>query len=121
MVGNGFNEARRYGEAFAFFDRALKVSRENPDAGFPYMAYEGKAQTLAAEGRLAEAREILDYALRHAMQNGKSSHQSQLLIEEGEYALRAGDRYKAIEYLEEAGNVARQHALFRIAAHALFT
>jgi hypothetical protein len=44
MLGNGFNEVRRYGEALAFFDRAIKISGQNPDCGFPYMAYEGKAR-----------------------------------------------------------------------------
>ena len=51
MLGNGFNEVRRYGEALAFFDRAIKISGENPDSGFPYMAYEGKGWTLAGEGK----------------------------------------------------------------------
>ena len=35
MLGNGFNEVRRYGEALAFFERAIKSSRDNPDCGFP--------------------------------------------------------------------------------------
>jgi len=41
MLGNGFNEAKRYAEALAFFERAIKTSESTPDAGFPYMAYEG--------------------------------------------------------------------------------
>ena len=51
MLGNGFNEVRRYGEALAFFDRAIKIAAENPDCGFPYMAYEGKGWALAGEGK----------------------------------------------------------------------
>ena len=82
MLGNGFNEVRRYGEALAFFDRAIKISGEHPDSGFPYMAYEGKGWTLAGEGKLDEAWKALDYALAMARQNEKSGHQSQILIEE---------------------------------------
>src|SRR5262249_18410833 len=40
MLGNGFNEAKRYGEAIAFFEHAIKISAATPDAGFPLMAYE---------------------------------------------------------------------------------
>ena len=55
MLGNGFNEAKRYGEALAFFERAIKTSSSNPDAGFPFMAYEGESQALAAQGKMSEA------------------------------------------------------------------
>src|SRR3984893_15058230 len=120
MLGNGFNEVRRYGEALAFFDRAIKISGENPDSGFPYMAYEGKGWTLAGEGKIDEAWKALDYALAMARQNEKSGHQSQILIEEGELALRTGDKKKAVTYLEEGGSLARQHAFFRMAAQAMF-
>src|SRR5215472_10723039 len=32
MLGNGFNEAKRYGEAIAFFERAIKINATTPDA-----------------------------------------------------------------------------------------
>jgi len=62
MLGNGFNEVRRYGEALAFFD-GHQISGQNPDCGFPNMAYEGKGWTLAGEGQFDEAGRALDYAL----------------------------------------------------------
>lgn len=120
MLGNGFNEVRRYGEALAFFDRAIKISGQNADCGFPYMAYEGKGWTLAGEGQFDEARRALDYALTSARQNEKYGHQSQILVEEGELALRTGNRQQAIEYLEEGGDLGRKHAFFRMAAQAMF-
>lgn len=120
MLGNGFNEVHRYGEALAFFSRAIKIDTQNPDCGFPYMAYEGKAVTLAGEGRIGEAGRVLDYVLNVARQNQKYGHQSQILIEKGEIALRAGNRKQAIQYLEEGGELGRQHAFFRMAALAMF-
>jgi CHAT domain-containing protein len=119
MLGNGFNEVRRYGEALAFFNRAIKISQEYPDSGFPYMAYEGKGVTLAGEGKFEEANRTLEYALTVARQTQKYGHQSQILIEEGEIALRTGNCQKAVDYLEEGGNLARQHAFFRMAAQAM--
>jgi CHAT domain-containing protein len=120
MLGNGFNEVHRYGEALAFFDRAIKISKQNPDCGFPFMAYEGKGWTLAGEGNLEEAGRTLDYALTAARQNEKYGHQSQILIEKGEIALRIGNRQQAIEYLERGGDLGRQHAFLRMAAQAMF-
>jgi CHAT domain-containing protein/Tfp pilus assembly protein PilF len=120
MLGNGYGEVRRYGEALAFFDRAIKMSGQNPDCGFPFMAYEGKGWTLAGEGHLEEAGQALDYALTVARQNELYGHQSQILIEKGEIALRTGNRDQAIEYLEHGGDLGRQHAFFRMAAQAMF-
>lgn len=120
MLGTGFNEVRRYGEALAFFDRAIKISRENPDCGFPYMAYEGKGRTLEGEGKFDDASKALDSALAAARQNEKFGHQSQILVNRGELALRIGDRAGAIAYLEEGGSLARQHAFFRMTAQAMF-
>src|SRR6267378_1038725 len=71
MLGNGFNEAKRYGEALAFFERAIKTSSSNPDAGFPFMAYEGESQALAAQGKMPEAVRKLNRALIIARANRK--------------------------------------------------
>ena len=119
MLGNGFNEVRRYGEALAFFERAIKRSRDNPDCGFPYMAYEGKGWALAGEGKLDEAESVLDYALSTAIQNEKYGHQSQILINKGELALRLGRREDAVKLLERGGDLGRQHTFYRMAAQAM--
>jgi hypothetical protein len=55
MLGNGFNEAKRYGEALAFFERAIKTSRATLDAGFPFMAYEGESAALVNSNSHSEA------------------------------------------------------------------
>ena len=119
MLGNGFNEVRRYGEALAFFERAINRSRDNPDCGFPYMAYEGKGWALAGEGKLDEAESVLDYALSTAIQNEKYGHQSQILINKGELALRLGRREDAVKLLERGGDLGRQHTFYRMAAQAM--
>lgn len=120
MLGNGFNEVRRYGEALAFFDRAIKRTADNPDCGFPYMAYEGKGLAQAGEGKFDEAENTLDFALSTAVQNQKYGHQSQLLIEKGELALQTGHLKEAIQDLERAGDLGREHAFYRMAAQAMF-
>src|SRR5436309_517734 len=75
MLGNGFNEAKRYGEALAFFERAIKTSGATPDAGFPFMAYEGESSALVAQDKVSEAKDKLERALTVARENQKLGHE----------------------------------------------
>jgi len=119
MLGNGFNEAKRYGEALAFFERAIKTSDSNPDAGFPFMAYEGESQTLAAQGKMTEAKEELERALKVARANQKRGHEAMILLSLGELSLQKGDRQRAMTYLEQAGDISLKHNFYRGVSQAM--
>ncbi|HEV2224535.1 MAG TPA: CHAT domain-containing tetratricopeptide repeat protein [Candidatus Acidoferrales bacterium] len=120
MLGNGFNTVQRHAEALAFFDRAIKVATKTPDAGFPYMAFEGKAQALVGQNKLRDARDTLNQALTIAKKNDKFGHQSQIFIQLGELDLQTGDREEATSYLREAGQLGWTHAFYRMATQAFF-
>src|SRR5215467_6502958 len=92
MLGNGFNEAKRYGEAMAFFERAIKTSSSTPDSGFPFMAYEGESVALVAQDKVSEAKDKLERALTVARESQKLGHESMILQLLGELAMRTGDR-----------------------------
>ena len=62
LLGNGMNELRRQHEALYFFNRAIKLATSTQDAGFPFMAYEGKAEALTAISKTEEARAVLTSA-----------------------------------------------------------
>src|SRR5437867_9486653 len=119
MMGNGFNEAKRYGEALAFFERAIKTSSSNPDAGFPFMAYEGESQALAAQGKMSEAVDKLDRALTIARANQKRGHEAMILLSLGELALQTGDRQTAKTYLEQTGDIAQKYNFYRTEGQAM--
>src|SRR5258708_31460169 len=119
MMGNGFNEAKRYGEALAFFERAMKTSSSNPDAGFPFMAYEGESQALAAQGKMSEAVDKLDRALIIARANQKRGHEAMILLSLGELALQTGDRQGAMNSLEQAGQIAKRDNFYRTEGQAM--
>ena len=119
MMGNGFNEARRYGEALAFFERAIKTSSSNPDAGFPFMAYEGESQALAAQGKMSEAVGKLNRALIIARANQKRGHEAMILLSLGELALQSGDRQAAMNSLEQAGQIAKTYNFYRTEGQAM--
>lgn len=60
LLGMGLNALNRNEEALRFFDRAMRVAAQTPDAGFPFMSYEGKGQALMGLNRLPEARATFD-------------------------------------------------------------
>src|SRR5271155_163951 len=119
MLGNGFNEAKRYGEALAFFERAIRTSSSNPDAGFPFMAYEGESQALAAQGKMSEAVDKLDRALTIARAKQKRGHEAMILLSLGELALQSGDRQGAMNSLEQAGQIAQRYNFYRTEGQAM--
>jgi CHAT domain-containing protein/Tfp pilus assembly protein PilF len=119
MLGNGFNETKRYGEALAFFERAIKTSSSNPDAGFPFMAYEGESQTLAAQGKMTEAKDELERALKVARANQKRGHEAMILLSLGELSIQAGDHKQAMKYLEEGGDISQRYDFYRTAGQAM--
>src|ERR1700730_13541870 len=119
MMGNGFNEAKRYGEALAFFERAIKTSSSNPDAGFPFMAYEGESQALASQGKMSEAVDKLDRALTVARANQKRGHEAMILLSLGELTLQSGNRQGATNFLEQAGQIAQRYNFYRTESQAM--
>jgi CHAT domain-containing protein/tetratricopeptide (TPR) repeat protein len=120
MLGNGFNTVQRYPEALAFFDHAITVSSKTSGEGFPYMAFEGKAQALYGEKRYAEARKTLDRVLQVAKKDQKFSHVSQIFIQLAEIDLENGQRQRAATLLEQAGKIGWEHAFYRMADQAFF-
>src|SRR5216684_933640 len=119
MLGNGFNEAKRYGEALAFFERAIKTSSANPDAGFPFMAFEGESESLISQGKVSEARDKLEHALAVARQNQKLGHETMILQLLGELAVRTGDHQVAMKYLKESGDLAQKYKFYRTVGQSM--
>ncbi len=119
MLGNGFNEAKRYGEALAFFERAIKLSSATRDAGFPFMAYEGESATLVSQGKVFEAKSKLERALVVAEQNHKLGHQTMILQLLGELANQTGDRPQAMKYLEQSAELAQKYKFYRTVGQSM--
>ncbi len=119
MLGNGFNEAKRYGEALAFFERAIKTSSANPDAGFPFMAYEGESESLVSQGKVSEARDKLESALTVARANQKLGHETMILELLGELAVHTGDRQAAMRYLKQSGDLAQKYKFYRTVGQSM--
>jgi tetratricopeptide (TPR) repeat protein len=119
LLGNAFNELKRQPEAIEFYNRAIKIASETPDAGFPFMAYEGKGQALIVLNRELEARAVLDEALKEARREQKRGHETQILILLGELSLQSHNTAQAVEYLEQAGKMGNDLGFYRMIAYAM--
>src|SRR6266496_3225815 len=120
MIGNGFEDVNRHSEGLRFFERAIKLADAEPDSGLPFMAYEGKAQAVAALGKADDAKKVLVDALGKALSEQKRGHEAQLLILLGRLAAQTGNRKQAIAYLEDAGQFATRVQFYRMEADAMF-
>lgn len=120
LLGRGFEEVNRHAEALRFFERAIKLSEADPDCGFPFMGYEGKARALVSLGRTEEAKAVLDSALTKARSQEKRGHEAELLILLGKLEGQTGNRQQAVTYLEDAGQFATRLQYYRMEADAMF-
>src|SRR5689334_14051164 len=75
-LGEGLAEFGRPADALAFFNRALALSSEQPDAYFPFTAYLGKARLLLERGS-NEGRSMLIKGLADRSEEHTSELQSQ--------------------------------------------
>lgn len=120
LIGNGFNELQRWEEALLFFNRAIRLATKTRDAGFPFMAYEGKGEVLMALHREGEARVALEHALDEAKVESRYGHQTQCLILLGRLEVQNGNLSEAIRDLEQAGMAGQRLSFYRMVADAMF-
>jgi CHAT domain-containing protein len=116
-LGEGLAEFGRPADALRFFDRALALSRERPDAYFPFTAYLGKAHLLLERGS-NEGRTMLMNGLADARRQNLRVRESRILIVLGDDAVHVGDTDDALKWFNAAIDVASSGGLDRIDAEA---
>src|SRR5262249_15880268 len=116
-LGEGLAEFGRPTDALAFFNRALALSSEQPDAYFPFTAYLGKAHLLLERGS-SEGRSMLVKGLADARRQNLRVRESRILIVLGDDAVRVSNTDDAVRWFSTAVEVARSTGLGRIEAEA---
>lgn len=116
-LGEGLAEFGRPADALAFFNRALALSSEQPDAYFPFTAYLGKARLLLERGS-NEGRNMLLKGLADAQRQNQRVRESRILIVLGDDAARVNNTDDALRWFSTAVEVARNTGLGRIEAEA---
>lgn len=120
IVGNGFNALNRTSEAMFFFNRAIGIANRDHDVGTPFMAYEGKAEALAASGKMDEAESLMQRTLAEAQKEKMLEHEGQDMLILGEFAIRLNQKAQAQQYFKEAFQSATQMGLQRVAMQSCF-
>jgi tetratricopeptide (TPR) repeat protein len=120
LIGNGLEVQGRSEEAEYFFNRAIRIVKSCQDCGFPYMAYEGKGEALAALGKFDDARAALTECLNRARHEQRSGHAAQTLILLGKLSLKTGQTAGGIDELEEAAGIAGKFNYYQLEEDDLF-
>jgi CHAT domain-containing protein len=120
MLGNGFNEERRFSEALTMFKRAIATAEGTPDAGFPFMAYGGEAGALSGLHKTAEATKLLEQALTAARSQENKANEADLLVQIGEVAMADHRVAEAKAKFTEAGGIAGRLRMYRTLSYAMF-
>jgi len=120
MLGNGYNEVHRFQEGLWFLQHAISITKNTPGAGFPYLAYEGRATALAGSGKPAEAQRLLKEVLLTARRQNRRDEEAEVLVLLGETSTTRGDMEEAKDEFEAARRIAEDALYYPILAEAMF-
>lgn len=120
MLGNGFNEERRFSEALMMFKRAITIAEGTPDAGFPFMAYGGEAAALTGLHQTEQAKQLLERALTAARSQENLTNEADLLVQMGEVAVADRQIEQAKDLFARAGQIAGGIRMYRTLSYAMF-
>lgn len=120
LLGEGVEAMNRHSEALIFSDHAITVANSTPDCGFPFMAYETKAEALSGMKRPGDARSTFESALTQARKEGRKGHEADILTLLGRLEAKEHHLPEAIEDLETASRTAVSQKFYRMAADVMF-
>src|SRR5207248_1104658 len=120
-LANGMTVHGMADRAVPLIDNALNLVSKEPDAGFPVQLYIAKIRALvtmpdAAGKGPAEAKRLIDVALKYARENEILGAQTELLTQAGLLAMAAHDAATAEKCFQEVVDVAERAHLPRMEA-----
>jgi CHAT domain-containing protein len=113
LEGVGLLEQQRYDEAIIRFDDALNFAKSDLDIRFPLMAYMGKAQALAAQGKAAESTKLLRQAMQYVEAANIQVYKADLLLALAGGAIQRRRDAEAEPLLLKAANAAKRAGMPR--------
>ena len=102
LIGDGLIQLQRNEQAIAMFDQALALAQTIPELGQPVMPYAGKAEALAALGRTAEAKKLLEDVLEISHKRTALGYESEALLELAKLEETTGQNPEAIGHFRQA-------------------
>ena len=119
-VGHAYVQLGSYDDALGYFDKALKIAANNPDAGYQFVVNEGRLQAFRGMGKLDAAEQLAKEIIAEARSRLKHVKETQALITAGTVENARGDETKAIEDFETAIDLAQKGHFPRLLADAQF-
>jgi CHAT domain-containing protein/tetratricopeptide (TPR) repeat protein len=119
-VGHAYVQLGSYDDALGYFDKALKIAANNPDAGYQFVVNEGRLQAFRGIGNLDAAEQLAKEIVAEARSRLKHVKETQALITAGTVENAKGDETKAIEDFETAIDLAQKGHFPRLLADAQF-
>ena len=119
-VGHAYVQLGSYDDALGYFDKALKIAANNPDAGYQFVVNEGRLQAFRGMGKLDDAEQLANEIIAQARSRQKHVKETQALITGGTVENAKGNEAKAIEDFNTAINLAQKGHFTRLLADAQF-
>ena len=113
LEGVGLLEQQRYDEAIIRFDDALDFAKADPNVRFPLMAYMGKAQALAAQGKTAESTNLLNRAMQYVEAANMQVYKADLVLALADQAIQRKHNAEAEPLLLKAADAAERAGMPR--------
>jgi tetratricopeptide (TPR) repeat protein len=104
--------------ALAYADRALKLAKDHPETGFPFVVYSTKALALVALNQPDEAESFANAAMTEAEAGDRRIKETELLMILGQIAQRRQQPDRMIDLYTRAATAARAGHVQRLAADA---
>ena len=119
-VGHAYVQLGSYDDALGYFDKALKIAANNPDAGYQFVVNEGRLQAFRGMGKLDDAEQLANEIIAQARSRQKHVKETQALITGGTVENAKGNEAKAIEDFNTAIDLAQKGHFTRLLADAQF-
>ncbi|PYU37015.1 MAG: hypothetical protein DMG54_35155 [Acidobacteria bacterium] len=107
-AGHAYVQLGSYDDALGYFDKALKIAANNPDAGYQFVVNEGRLQAFRGMGKLDDAEQLANEIIAQARSRQKHVKETQALITGGTVENAKGDEAKAIEDFNTAIDLAQK-------------
>ena len=106
ILANGLNYTKLYGQSLPYAEQAIKLAKEDPDIGYPYVAHQPQLTALIGTSKLDAAQTLADEMLAFASERRGHALEAAVLIQEALLARARKDDARAIALLNQSIQIA---------------
>lgn len=118
ILANGFAHTKMHEQALPLIEKALAISSQIPDTGYPYTLQAIRIAALIGVNRLEQARQIANEVLTRSRENQRTAHEANALVLTAIIDQAQGNDQGALSLLNTATARAEMSGLPRVVAEA---